>query len=380
MQTLKMTLLAASAALGLAGAETAHADALASPAMTPPLAANPTPLSVDAGPLGKVFVSGQVTGVALAQDHQVPGDHQDSVDFTNAQVEIQKTDGAFQFYVQAGTYSLPSLGAPYVRSSTLPKETFGSVPVAYIKLVPNAEFSVMIGKLPTLIGAEYIFSFENMNIARGLLWNQEPVVSRGVQVNYTKGPLAVSVALTDGFYSEKYSTGSALVTYTVSPADTLAFAASGNFNEQNTSTFATPIAQNNSQIYNLMWTHTQGPWVVTPYLQFTNVPKITKFGIPHDASTTSGAVLAKFTVSPEFSIAGRAEYISSSGSGVSLLYGPDSKAWSLTITPTYQVKTFFVRGELSYTGLDSITPGSGFGKNGNAKSQTRAMLETGILF
>jgi len=31
----------------------------------------------------------------------------------------------------------------------------------------------MAAKLPTLIGAEYTFTFENMNIERGLLWNQE---------------------------------------------------------------------------------------------------------------------------------------------------------------------------------------------------------------
>ena len=71
--------------------------------------------------------------------------------------------------------------------------------------------------------------------------------------------------------------------------------------------------------------------------------------------------------------------ISSSG-GMSLLYGPKSNAWSLTITPTLQVKTLFIRGELSYTGLDKAAPGAGFGPNGDKDSQTRAMIETGILF
>jgi hypothetical protein len=380
MQTLKITLLSAAAVLGLAGAQAAHADPLSSPSMTPPLSANPNPISFDAGPVGKVFVSGQVTGLALAQDHPIPGDHDNYGDVSNAQVEIQKTDGVFQFYIQGGTYSLPSLGAPYLKSSTIAKDTFGNVPVAYVKLVPNANFNVMIGKLPTLIGAEYTFTFQNMNIARGLLWNQEPAVSRGVQVNFTKDKWAVSASINDGFYSDKYSTGSALITYTASASDTFAFAASGNFDKQSTSTFATPIAQNNGQVYNLMWTHTQGPWVVTPYFQYTRVPKITKFGIPNEASTTGGAILAKYTINPSFSLAGRAEYESSSGSGVSLLYGPSSKAWSLTLTPTYQVKTFFIRGEVSYTGLDSAAPGFGFGTSGNSKSQTRAMVETGFLF
>ena len=60
------------------------------------------------------------------------------------------------------------------------------MPQAFLKIVPTDNFSIQAGKLPTLIGAEYTFSFENFNIERGLLWNQEPAVSRGVQANYTR--------------------------------------------------------------------------------------------------------------------------------------------------------------------------------------------------
>ncbi|HEX4710150.1 outer membrane beta-barrel protein, partial [Phenylobacterium sp.] len=98
------------------------------------------------------------------------------------------------------------------------------------------------------------------------------------------------------------------------------------------------------------------------------------------SSTIGGAVLVKYSFTPKFNLAGRAEYISSSGSEVSLLYGPNSKAWSLTLTPTFQLKTYFVRGELSYTKLDSAAPGAGFGTSGNKSDQTRAMVETGFLF
>ena len=93
-----------------------------------------------------------------------------------------------------------------------------------------------------------------------------------------------------------------------------------------------------------------------------------------------GAVLAKYAFSPMFNLAGRVEYISSSGSQVSLLYGPKSNAWSLTLTPTWQFKTFFIRGEASYTKLDSSAAGFGLGAAGNRDSQTRGMIETGFLF
>jgi hypothetical protein len=118
---------------------------------------------------------------------------------------------------------------------------------------------------------------------------------------------------------------------------------------------------------------------VMPYLQYGRTPKSTKAGLPASGSTFGAAVLAKYSFSPMFSLAGRAEYISSSG-GQSLLYGPSSNAMSLTITPTWQFKTFFIRGEGSYTKLDSFAPGAGFGPAGNKDSQMKAMVETGFLF
>ena len=138
---------------------------------------------------------------ARFQDHTVPGDHSSFADISNGQVIVQKVDGIVQFFVQAGIYSLPSLGTPYTRASRLNEATFGPVPQAFIKIAPTSSFSVEVGKLPTLIGAEYTFTFENMNVDRGLLWNLEPAVLKGVQANYSHGPLAFSVSLNDGYYS-----------------------------------------------------------------------------------------------------------------------------------------------------------------------------------
>ena len=370
---------AAALALGLGAATAAHADALSSPAMTPPLAANPDPASFDAGALGKVYLSGQLTGVGLWQDNSIPGDKDSRADLSNAQLEIQKTDGVFQFYVQGGAYSLPSLGTPYIKADKLPDLTYKWVPLAYVKIQPSANFSIMAGKLPTLIGAEYTFTFQNMNIARGLLWNQEPAISRGVQANITNGPWAVSLSVNDGYYSNRFTTGSALVAYTVGKQDTVAFAGSVQFKKTAKTGFATPLVQDNGDIFNLIWTHTEGAWQVIPYLQYMHVSAKPSIGIADSGSHWGGAVLAKYSFSPTFSLAGRAEYIASSG-GTNMLYGPGSRAWSLTLTPTWQLKTFFIRGEVSYTGLDKAAPGAGFGADGSKDSQTRAMVEAGVLF
>src|SRR5207302_5472609 len=173
------------------------------------------------------------------QDSVFPGDHKTEVDLTNGQVFIQKTDGPIQFFVQAGAYSIPDLGLSYIKAKDMTGGLFGVLPQAFVKIVPSSDFSVMVGKLPTLIGAEYTFSFENMNIQRGLLWNQENAVNRGVQVNYSRGPISVSISLNDGFYSKKYNWLWASLAYTNHKSNSVSLIGGGNLSHTKRSTFVT---------------------------------------------------------------------------------------------------------------------------------------------
>ena len=358
--------------------------AMSTPAMTGPLAANPTPMSVDTGVFGTWYVTGAVTGLGLLQDNPIPGDRSRQTDLSNGQVFIQKTSGQLQFFVQAGGYSLPALGTGYLSSNKTTSGFFGMVPQAFVKYVPNDSFNIMAGKLPTMIGAEYTFTFENMNIERGLLWNQENAVNRGVMATYVQGPITAAISLNDGFYSNRFNWVWGSLAYTIDKNNSLSFIAGGNTKQTAISSLAVPLAQNNSQMFNVIYTHLAGPWTLTPYLQYTRVPTNTQIGIAHSASTTGVALLANYAINGNFSVASRAEYISSSGSvangAPSLLYGPGSKAWSLTLTPTYQNKLLFVRGELSYVKASSTTPGYALGQNFDSTSQSRVMLEAGILF
>jgi hypothetical protein len=79
------------------------------------------------------------------------------------------------------------LGAPYFGTATTVGDFYGPVPVAWAKIAPTDNFYIQGGKLPTLIGAENAFTFQNMNIERGLLFAQEPTISRGGQLGYTRG-------------------------------------------------------------------------------------------------------------------------------------------------------------------------------------------------
>ncbi len=366
---------------------------LPSPSITGPLAGAP-PLVFDAGFLGKLSVNGVLSGFGMVQGDAVPGDKTGQADLSNGQVWIQKTDGPVEFYVQAGAYNIQALGSSFVSTSNQISNLYGPVPTAYLKLVPTKTTSILIGELPTLIGAEYTFSFENMNIERGLLWNQETAISRGLQLNQAVGKyLALSFSLNDGFYSNRYTWLSGAATFTKG-AHALEFVAGGNFNEKNYFTPATPI-QNDGSIYNVIYTFTKGPWIIQPYFQYTDVPTNTAVGITRGASTTGGAVLVSHAFKHGFSLAGRWEYLTS-GSGttynpdlndgdggnvpLNLLFGPGSSATTVTVTPTFQYGGFFIRGDFSYVHAFSATPGYAFSSNGSSADQPRGVIEIGFLF
>src|SRR4051794_18900576 len=314
-------------------AEEAPAASLTTPSLTGPLTANSNPFAFDTGvlPLGKVYFGGAISGMGLFQTNPVPGNHDATGDAPSALVWLQNNDGPFQFFAMAGGYSFPTLGTQYFHMNKITGDTFGPVPVTYGKLVATDELSLQFGKLPTLIGAEYAFTFQNMNIERGLLWNQEPIISRGIQGNYSSGPLTVSLSLNDGLYSSNYSWISGLVSYTLNKSNTIAVAGGGSFKEVATSTFFTLPPQNNSRIINLIYTYNAEPWTITPYFQYTDVPSSANLGFA-SAQTYGGAVLANYKLTDTVNIAGRAEYIATSGAG-NVLYGPGSSAGALALTP-----------------------------------------------
>lgn len=353
---------------------------LPTPAMTGPLQ-TAIPHHFDAGSFGQLAVTGILSGMGLTQGNWVAGDKATHWELSNGQVFIQKTSGWWQFYLQAGAYNIPDLGLPFVSTVDTIKNLYGPLPVAYLKLV-KGNSSLEVGALPTLMGAEYTFDFENMNIERGLLWNQENAVNRGVQVNQTFGKFSLALSWNDGYYSNRYSWLSGSLTYTSGP-HSLAFVGMGNLSQTAFQTPATPV-QNNSTMYEIAYTYTKGNWIVQPYFQYSNVPTNRKIGIQQGASTDGGALLLTHTFKHGFSLAGRGEYITSTGSvsngAVNLLYGPGSNAWSVTLTPTYQNRGFFMRGEFSLVQARSFMAGDAFGSRGLNGTQPRGVVEAGFMF
>jgi hypothetical protein len=360
---------------------------------TKPPDPQPLPMPSMSGPLqtavphevegGKLAVTGILSGIGWTEGNHIAGDSASHYDISNAQLFVQKTSGWWQFYLQGGAYNLPAIGVPFLSTSDTVKNIYGPFPQGYLKLV-KGNFNVEIGALPTLIGAEYTFSFQNMNVERGLLWNQENAVNRGIQVNETYKKWTASLSWNDGFYSNRYTWLTGSLTYAFNSANSLAFVGGGNAGAYAKNTLATPLYLNNSQIYNLIYSYTKGKWAVQPYFQLTDVPTNAKIGITLGAGTKGGAVLTTYNFSRGFSLAVRPEYIKSTGSvqngAINLLYGPGSGAFAFTVTPTYRKDAFFLRGDFAIVHATNATLGSVFGPAGLNVNQPRGVLEAGFMF
>ncbi|MFE1597494.1 outer membrane beta-barrel protein [Methylobacterium sp. ID0610] len=364
--------------------KTQKSGELEQPTISGPLKADPNPASFMAGPLGKINVSGVVTGYGILQNNPYPDDRTARVDFSNFQMIVQKADGPTQFYIQTGIYSIPALGLPNSSAVNTASKTYGFVPLIYAKAKLTNELSLQGGQMPSLFSGERTFTFQNMNVEQGLLFNQANNINKGLQIAYSKESTVITASLNDGFYSDRLTWLIGSVVYKIDDANRVSFSAGANLSRSSHDTEATPLLQNNSSIYNITYGYKSGPWIISPYIQFTHVPRDLVLGISESASTYGGALLASYSITSQFSLAGRIEYIAQSGkrsTGVTnLLYGPGSKAFSATITPTYQIDRYFVRPEYSYVEAINTTPGLVFGKPGTKTRQSRFVVETGILF
>jgi hypothetical protein len=374
-----------------ASASVAPADPTPAPAPTPlstfvltgPLQWLP-PATFDAGPLGKLNVNGIVTGFSQFQTNHVPGDDSAQATLSNGQVFIQRADGKVQYFIQAGIYTMPTLSAPFVNAQNTMTNFYGPVPVAYLKLQAAKNTQFLIGSLPTLMGAESTFTYQNFNIERGIVWNQENAVNRGIQVNQTLGKyLSAAFSWNDGYYSNRYSFLSGSVTLTKGP-HSLVYDGMGNLGQTKFETASTPI-QNNGYMHAVIYTYTKGPWIVSPYFQYGNLPTNPKVGVLKSTSATGGALNVSYAFKSGFSLPARVEYLTSSGSAtdgsVNMLgFGSGSSGTTFTATPTYQKGGVYVRGDLAWVHATNYAPGSVFGTTGTDADQFRGVLEFGFIF
>jgi len=339
--------------------------------------------------LGKWTISSVATGIGFKQSNPIGG----GVDFSNAQLLIQKNEGSFQFFIQTGLYSVPVLGKKYVRSVSQTVDSYGYMPQAYATYSHDQNWAFSAGKMPSMGGYESTFTYQNLNIQRGLLWDQTSSISYGAQMNYSKDDLSLAFTWNDGYYSNKMNWLGASASYQLDNKQNIGFSWVGSTSGNTQDTPNTPLLQNNSQIVNLLYSYSGDKWYFAPYLQMTIIPVNGAIGITSEYKTYGAAILANYRFSGfemegsqhvKISLPFRLEYITekggSYGSSQTILYGPNSSATSLTITPTVQYDKYFARLEGSLVRLDNPQVGLGFGQADSKKSQFRLMLEAGFLY
>lgn len=343
--------------------------------------------------LGTWHLNTALSGLAATQSNAALGEPRNYGDLSNAQVVVSKSTGLLQFFAVAGFYSMPDLSTSYLRAATQTKNTWGALPIAIATLAPNENWSLNVGNLFTLGGSEGTFSYENINIQRGLLWGQTNSVSRGAQLNYQKNSWSSSIAWTDGAYSGTYNWLGVSTAYQLNKMSSVTAIWNGALSANPTETTGTPLLQNNSQITNLLYSYSVDRFSINPYLQYTVVPAKPSIGINGVSGSQGLGILATYRITPlvdgqpakkNLTVPFRLEYLNTWGnSGTSannLLYGPNSAAWSATLTPTIQDGPFFARVEGSYVRANNYTNGAAFGVAGNTPAQARLMVEAGILY
>jgi Putative beta-barrel porin-2, OmpL-like. bbp2 len=357
----------------------------------------PSNIQIDGGPLGPLQLSGGVTGYFYGQSgtssrgesgNSAVGNQSTGANLGSALIELQKTDGTLQFTIEVGpTGGTPALGAKPSKGNVT---IYRASPLysGYVTIAPpNSPITISVGQFGSLEGYESGVDWNNANLFTSDIWYVENSQNVGVSVNYTKGPLSLTVDFGDGWDTRVFNFLQALGTYTINNTNSVSVFYAGNLGTTgiNTITYGgTPVAvyganYMNSQMFGGWYSWSKGNLSLVPEAQFVYAKPNQKLGdLSYKYTSNFGAaVFADYTfgTSP-YSIGGMAEYFDSVGSSYWFL-GPRAAGVGFEVTPTWQYKDLFARVSAGYLHL---TNGSAYGNNGNGKDVVQGALEGGILF
>lgn len=377
----------------------ALADAHASPSPAP-AAATPTPIPQPSPTgtsltLGPLTIDGVVSAFTMfttnvnaagSLDTSSGADLGNRTDISNAFLIVNKSSGTLRYGFAAGAYNIPVVGFALNKTTQTGANTslYGALPSVYVEYAPSSSFNVMAGKLATFTGQESTYTYENANIQRGIIWNIETAVSRGVRANFSGSRFNAGLEVNDGFYSGNRLGVEGQISNTPNPSATFEFVwVIPNASAPRNATAS--IA--NKQLYNPLLTYSTGRWTFSPYALWVISPASKALGYT-SAERAFGAVFGvAYALGPAWSLPLRVEYgengstPSDASLNANLLgYGPGSRAWTFTLTPTYRRGVFFARAEASQVDVSAFAPGAAFGPSGTSSTQFRIGAETGIQF
>ncbi len=371
---------AAAVALGAIAASRAVAAASPSPIPLP----TPAPFVRASGVYSIVGFRSFGVNASGALDTPTGADLADRADIGTILLNVTVRDAKFSGAATIGGYAFPTVGSAL--NPTFQKAAnaslYGALPLVDLAYAPNANLTVAVGKFSSLLGPEDPFTYQNINIERGLGWELEPTIVRGARLTYTNAAWSAAVEEDDGFYSGHLGTLSWTIAYAPSAATSLAFAAvtppSGSGPNATTS-----IA--NKSEYDFMYARKIGKWNLQPSLLFVRSPAAASLNYIAEGRATVAGLLGSYEFSPRFSLGFRYEDArdasspNAPGANADLLgFGPGSAAQTFTLTPAYRLGTCFVRLEIARIALSAYRAGFGFGRAGDGNAQTRIGLELGV--
>ncbi|MHB1303620.1 MAG: outer membrane beta-barrel protein [Acidiphilium sp.] len=364
----------------------------------------PSNIKIDGGPLGALELSGGVDGyfygLSGTGNTANPGllgtDKATGAEFLNGLVDLQKTSGLVQFNIEVGATTSLTLGSAPTRTSVQTFST-GALYAGYVTLAPTSNFTISGGQLGSLEGFESGIDWNNSNLLTTDLFSVENSQSRGVSATYTQGPVSASVTFGDGFDTGVFNFLQALATYTFNSDNALSvFGATnlsrtglnantyGNANvPYNHMTVATYGANYiNSTMIGAYYSYTVGNLNLVPEVQYVYAKVDHKIGLDKFSSNFGAALFAdySFAKSP-YSIGAWGEYFSSNGPDYWFV-NPGAEGIGVSVSPTWQNKNLFVRGDVGLLHLTKFSNNGnrGYGNDGGSRNQADFLLEAGVLF
>jgi len=223
---------------------------------------------------------------------------------------------------------------------------------------------ITAGRILTNIGGEAPYTWQNVNIQRGLLWNAEPVFYNGVRVSSQINNFSIYAGVNDADTSDGKMALEAGISTSFGKVD----ASLNAFIPDKTDV-------ENTRVYNLTLNLNYLERLpLTFYVDYLDMPA--------EGSHVNGwgaALLGSYKVNANLSIGGRVEYVNNDGDGDAYNIGKGNNAWTFTLTPKYQVnKYLYIRGEASYVKLSNDY----YQKNDNdyTDNEFRLGAEIGFVF
>lgn len=330
-------------------------------------------------------ISGTLSGYVLTGNKINEDNKKSRIEVASAILTITGKTKLISWVLQGGAYAFPTVGVDHVKT-TDHTELYGPVPVAYFDLNLTDNFLLSVGRMGTLIGFESPFTFQNSYIQRGLVWNMQSLFHHGLRATFLKDPLTLKIGLNDGYYSlgvdsldqrgKKIKEASLALEFSSSLKFRKDLILSLNMLIPKKDAYPNEVVDPaNKRQFNLVLTNTRRNLMLGLDALYVCAPRSARAGVFENAYAHGVAFHLNLDRSP-YKVALRLEHVKDKKEDNTDLIGlgNGNRVYTLTLTPSYQRKNWFIRNEISYVKAQEPFTSD------KRKDQFRIGLETGFSF